>query len=97
MAETAKTQFDLIKDAIGITGNYQDDTLLPYVEDVKDYMKSAGVSEEIIEANSSVGVIARGVMDLWNYNAGAGKLSQYFYERLCQLTYVTPPNPEEVD
>ena len=96
MAETV-TLLDKVKSALGITGNYQDATLNVYIDEVKAYMVSAGVPEGVINADSSAGVIARGVTDLWNYNGGAGKLSQYFYERVCQLTYVTPPDPEEVD
>ena len=93
MAETI-TLLDKVKDALGITGEYQDATLNVYIDEVKAYMVSAGVSEEVVNADSSAGVIARGVTDLWNYNGGAGKLSQYFYERVSQLSYTTPPNEE---
>lgn len=96
MAETV-TLLDKVKSALGITGNYQDATLNVYIDEVKAYMVDAGVPESVINADISAGVITRGVTDLWNYNGGAGKLSQYFYERVCQLTYVTPPDPEEVD
>lgn len=92
MAETV-TLLDKVKSALGITGNYQDATLNIYIDEVKAYMVSAGVPEGVINADSSAGVIARGVTDLWNYNGGAGKLSEYFYQRVSQLTYqVTPPN-----
>ena len=91
------TLLDKVKSALGVTGNYQDATLNVYINEVKAYMLDAGVPEEVITADSSAGVIARGVTDLWNYNGGAGKLSDYFYQRVSQLTYVTPPNPEEVD
>ena len=52
-------------------------------------MKDAGVPTEVIESNVSAGVIARGVTDLWNYNGGAGKLSDYFYQRDSQLAYTS--------
>ena len=74
-----------VKSALGITGDYQDETLTVYIDEVKAYMVSAGVPEEVIESNASAGVIARGVTDLWNYNGGAGKLSDYFYQRVSQL------------
>lgn len=76
-----------VKSALGITGTYQDDTLNVYIEEVKGYMESAGVSEELLKSEMSAGVIARGVTDLWNYNGGAGKLSDYFYQRVSQLAY----------
>lgn len=79
-----------VKAALGITGAYQDATLNVYISEVVDYMVSAGVPREVITANTSAGVIARGVADLWNYNGGAGKLSDYFYQRVSQLTYTTP-------
>ena len=72
-----------VKNALGITGNFMDDTLNVYIDEVTSYMSNAGVTDSIIIA--SVGVIARGVNDLWNNNAGAGKLSSYFYDRVTQL------------
>ena len=91
----ADTHLENVKSALGITGNYQDATLKIYIDEVIAYMKDAGVSTELIDSEVSAGVIARGVMDLWNYNVSAGKLSDYFYQRVSQLTYTTP-TPEEV-
>lgn len=79
-----------VKSALGITGEYQDATLQVYIDEVIAYMVSAGVSEDIVNSDMSAGVIARGVTDLWNYNGGAGKLSDYFYQRVSQLAYSTP-------
>ena len=79
-----------VKSALGITGEYQDETLIVYIDEVKAYMMSAGVPESLINSSVSAGVIARGVTDLWNYNGGAGKLSDYFYQRVSQLAYTTP-------
>ena len=79
-----------VKSALGITGTYQDATLTIYIDEVKAYMKDAGVPDEVINSSVSAGVIARGVTDLWNYNGGAGKLSDYFYQRVSQLAYTTP-------
>ena len=78
-----------VKKALGITGEYQDETLTVYIDEVKAYMVSAGVPEEVIESDVSAGVIARGVTDLWNYNGGGGKLSEYFYQRVSQLAYTS--------
>lgn len=85
-----------VKNALGITGEYQDATISVYVNDVIAYMESAGVPDTVINSSKSAGVIARGVTDLWNYNGGAGKLSDYFYQRVSQLVYATPAT-EEVD
>lgn len=74
-----------VKDLLGVTGNYQDATLKEYMNEVIRYMVDAGVSSEIANSEISVGVIFRGVSDLWNY--GEGKLSSYFYQRVSQLVY----------
>lgn len=86
----ADTHLETVKNALGITGTYQDATLKIYIDEVTGYMKSAGVPTDVINSGVSAGVIARGVTDLWNYNGGAGKLSDYFYQRVSQLVYATP-------
>lgn len=72
-----------VKNALGITGTFMDATISIYIDEVTDYMTNAGVNTALMSA--SVGVIARGVNDLWNNNAGNGKLSPYFYDRVSQL------------
>ena len=74
---------DQVKAALGIVGNYQDNTLQVYFDETVDFLKNAGVAE----ANITAGIVARGVSDLWNYGAGDGKLSPYFVQRATQLTY----------
>jgi hypothetical protein len=72
-----------IKNALGITGAYQDDTLTVYMNEVVDFLKDSGVAE----ANITAGIVARGVSDLWDYGSGTGKLSTYFMQRAAQLSY----------
>lgn len=72
-----------IKNALGITGAYQDDTLTVYMNEVVDFLKDSGVAE----ANITAGIVARGVSDLWDYGSGTGKLSTYFIQRAAQLSY----------
>lgn len=74
---------DDIKNAIGITGEYQDATLQIYFDEVVDFLVDAGVKR----SNITKGIVARGVTDLWNYGAGDGRLSAYFLQRAAQLTY----------
>jgi hypothetical protein len=74
-----------VKRALNITGTYQDDTLMVYIKDVKYYMADAGVREDLINSETSVGVIARGVSDLWNYGNGSTTFSEYFMQRVIQL------------
>lgn len=74
---------DDVKKALGITGNYQDDTIQVYYDDVNAFVVDAGVPAKHITA----GLIARGVSDLWNYGGAEGKLSEYFVQRVTQLAY----------
>lgn len=72
-----------VKDALGITGDYQDNTLQVYFIEVIDFLTDAGVKQ----SNITAGIVARGVADLWNYGAADGRLSTYFKQRAAQLAY----------
>lgn len=74
-----------IKAALGITGDYQDEALLFYIDEVKGFMRSAGVAQSVVDSSEAVGCIMRGVADLWNYGSGSVKLSEYFIQRVLQL------------
>lgn len=76
---------DDVKAGLGITGEYQNTALSLYIEEVKYFLTAAGVKENTINSPAAIGVITRGVADLWNYGAGEGKLSEYFMQRATQL------------
>lgn len=77
-----------VKTNLGLTENdYHDDTLIGYISEVKEFLLDAGVPKEVVEAETSVGIISRGVSDLWNYGAGNAQLSNYFMQRATQLSY----------
>lgn len=79
-----------VKSDLGLTGNsFHDSTLSGYIAEVKEYLLDAGVSEAVVNSESSAGVISRGVSDLWNYGSGGTGLSPYFRERAIQLVYKT--------
>lgn len=84
-----------VKKRLGITGEYQDDTLTGYIDDVKNFLTDAGVPATVINSNASVGVITRGVADTWNYGSGDGEFSQMFYQRLEQLRYQSEVTTDE--
>ena len=69
-----------VKKALGITGEYQDDTVTEYYNEVISFLRDSGVAETSI----TNGVVARGVSDLWGTE---GKLSNYFLQRAAQLSY----------
>lgn len=72
-----------VKAALGVTSDFMDTTISIYIDDVTDYMSGAGVPDSVIA--TSVGVIARGVNDLWTASSGDAKYSPYFYDRVAQL------------
>ena len=83
---TADELLKKVKVGLGITGEYQDEALQFYIDEVKEFMRQAGVDQSVIDGSSAVGVIMRGVADLWNYGSGSVKLSDYFVQRVIQLT-----------
>ena len=72
-----------VKAALGVTSDFMDTTISIYIDEVTDYMSGAGVPDSVIA--TSVGVIARGVNDLWTASSGDAKYSPYFYDRVSQL------------
>ena len=72
-----------VKNALGISGTYQDDTISEYINEIKSFLIDAGVHE----SNITAGIVARGVSDLWSYGSGNGVLSEYFMQRAAQLSF----------
>ena len=77
-----------IKSRLDITGTYHDAKLNGYISDVKEYLIDGGVDENVVNDSCAVGVISRGVSDLWNYGESDGGFSQYFKERAIQMSLV---------
>lgn len=86
-----------VKTGIGITGDFQNETLQVYIDDVKAFMESAGVPSSVIMSNAAVGCILRGVIDLWDYGNGTAKLSDYFKMRVTQLALTSVSDNAETD
>ena len=75
------TMLASVKNALGIQGDYQDDTIKEYISEVGDFLLDAGVKQ----GNITAGIVSRGVSDLWSYGSGDGSLSSYFMQRASQL------------
>ena len=71
------------------TGTWRDDMLQVYIDEVRAFMLDAGVSNDVIHSEASVGCILMGVNDLWNYSGGGVKFSPYFEKRVIQLSAKT--------
>lgn len=72
-----------VKLFIGQTGSDADVVISGYIDEVTAFMLDAGIPAETISA--SAGVVARGVSDLWDNDAGEVKFSPYFFHRVAQL------------
>jgi len=83
-----------VKANLGITGTYQDATIQGWIDEVKQFLLDGGIDEDIVDSNTSAGIITIGVKDLWNYGSGDGTLSKYFFQRATQLSYKEPPEEE---
>lgn len=86
-----------VKKAIGVGGTYHDETLMIYIDEVKEYMLAAGVNKNIVNGRKALGAICRGVLDLWNYGSGNTTLSNYFIQRVIQLSLDQDADCEEVN
>lgn len=82
---TEEHQLEEVKKALNIEGSFQDNTIMLHMREVKEYLRDAGVSDRILDSERAVGILTRGVSDLWNYGSGDTSLSSYFKERAIQL------------
>lgn len=78
-------QLRIVKTALGISGDFHNETLSIYIDEVLEYMKDAGVPDATLATSVINGCLVRGVSDLWNYGQGDATLSPYFHQRVIQL------------
>lgn len=72
-----------VKNRLMISGNFHDNLLNGYIDDVKEFLISSGVKKSIVESKKSIGCIAKGVSDMWLN----GAFSETFKMRAIQLTF----------
>lgn len=75
-----------IKAGLGITGRHMDKKLRTYIDEVQRYMVGAGVRGALVNSDAAVGCILIGVNDIMNYQPGGVRLSDYFKDRVIQLS-----------
>lgn len=86
VAMTEEEILNKVIKSLGLTVEFHKDIIEPFFEEVKFFLLGAGVPEKVVLSSASVGVLIRGVSDLWNYGTGNASLSPYFKERVIQLT-----------
>ena len=74
-----------VKTGLMISGEHFDEVLRLHIDEVKFYLRTAGVPDEVVDSDESVGVILRGVADLWSNGSGNVTFSPFFYDRVSQL------------
>ena len=74
-----------VKTGLMITTDFFDEVLRLHIDEVKFYLMTAGVPETVVDSEESVGVILRGVADLWSNGSGNVTFSKFFYDRVSQL------------
>ncbi|MGN1167209.1 MAG: hypothetical protein ACI4S2_12380 [Lachnospiraceae bacterium] len=91
-ALTKITDNELLKEVKTINGysSYSDPAIKLLIEDVKYTLEDAGVHEVAINSRAAIGVIARGVDDMWTLGGGTASLSPLFKERAAQLALKYP-------
>lgn len=83
-----------VKEFLGVTGTFNNGNLSMLIADVKYYLMDAGVHEVAVNSEAAIGVIARGVDDMWSLGSGTVNLSPYFKERAIQLAISYPSHRE---
>lgn len=83
-----------VKGFLGVTGTFNNDNISMLIDDVKYYLMDAGAHEIAVNSEAAVGVIARGVDDMWSLGSGTVNLSPYFKERAAQLAISYPSDAE---
>lgn len=73
-----------IKTRLSVTGDFHNEVISGFAEDVKHFMQMAGVKKSVVDSEKSIGAISRGVADLWT---GNGIFSEVFKLQVIQLTF----------
>ena len=76
-----------VKKAIGIEGDFQDNTLKILVAEVIEDMIDSGVNRTIAMSEKAIGTVAIGLNDIWTNTSGKVVHSPYFNERCIKLSY----------
>lgn len=85
MQLTTVEQIAKIKQGLGIGEGIPDATIEIWLSDIKDFMLNAGVPNSVINSDTTIGTLARGVSDIWNYGDGNTSYSEVFKMRVAQL------------
>lgn len=95
-ALTKITDEELLKKVKSLIGasSYDDEPIELLIEDVKNELLDAGVHEVAVNSRVAIGVIARGVDDLWSLGSGTVNLSPYFKQREAQLALCYPKSDD---
>lgn len=90
MKITPEQLLERVKETNNITGEYQDNRVRGYIEDVKRFMRQADVPAAVLETDAVVGLVAMGVDSLME----TGALTDYVKQRIIQERLTDPEEAE---
>ena len=87
MKITPEQLLERVKKTNNITGNFHDDRVKEYINDVKRFMAGVDVPAAVLETDAVVGLIAMGVDSLME----TGDISPYVQKRIIQERLTEEP------
>lgn len=78
-----------VKKLLNITSSYMDDVISLWISETVRFMVDAGVNKKVADSSYAVGVVARGVADLYDFGSGSGEFSNHFKQSVIQLSEMT--------
>lgn len=70
-----------VKQGMLMSGNYNDDSLMIFINEAIEHMRDAGIKDEFIKSEKSIGLITLITSDLYGTDK---KLSDYTKSRIIQ-------------
>lgn len=84
---TPEQLLERVKKTNNITGEFHNDRVMGYINDVKRFMAGADVPAAVLDSDAVVGLIAMGVDSLME----TGAISAYVQQRIIQERLTEPP------
>ena len=69
----------------GLENEYQSEKATPVYNDAILFLIDAGIPEDKVKTEATVGCVARYILDTYSYGAGDVKLSPFLLQRVKQL------------
>lgn len=85
-----------VKKMLNITSDYMNDVIGLWIDETVRFMCDAGIDKRVAMSDYAVGVVARGVADLYDLGSGSGSFSPHFKSSVVQLSLLTDDQISEI-